>query len=328
MTPTQGKETMATSLLLLIDDIASVLDDVSVMTKVAAKKTAGVLGDDLALNAQQVSGVKAERELPVVWAVAKGSTINKAILVPAALAISAFAPWAVTPLLMLGGAFLCYEGFEKIAHRFLHSPAEDATHHSEHLNALADPAIDVVQVEKDKIKGAVRTDFILSAEIIVISLGTVAAASFVSQLAVLMAIAVIMTVGVYGLVAGIVKLDDGGLYLSHRRGEGLFARMQRAIGRGVVKGAPYMMKLLSIVGTAAMFLVGGGIISHGIPALRHSVEAMTQHLAGVPGLGGALAAVGPTLLDGVLGIVVGALVLGVVGAVRKLVKGRAESQVI
>ena len=204
------------SLLALLDDIATILDDVSVMTKVAAKKTTGVLGDDLALNAQQVSGVRAERELPVVWAVAKGSFRNKLILVPAALAISALAPWAITPLLMLGGAFLCFEGFEKLAHKFLHAPDEDAAHHAELSHALADPAVDLVALERDKIKGAIRTDFILSAEIIVITLGTVAAASFGSQVTVLAAIAILMTIGVYGLVAGIVKLDDAGLYLSQQ----------------------------------------------------------------------------------------------------------------
>jgi len=199
------------SLLLLIDDIASILDDVSLMTKVAAKKTTGVLGDDLALNAQQVSGVKADRELPVVCAVARGSFRNKLILVPAALAISALAPWAITPLLMLGGAYLCYEGFEKIAHGVLHTPSEDKAHHAELAHALTDPAVDLVTLEQNKIRGAVRTDFILSAEIIVITLGTVAAASFGKQLTVLASIAVLMTVGVYGLVAGIVKLDDAGL---------------------------------------------------------------------------------------------------------------------
>jgi predicted DNA repair protein MutK len=202
------------SLIALIDDIATLLDDVSVLTKVAAKKTAGVLGDDLALNAQQVTGVAVERELPVVWAVAKGSAINKAILVPLALLISAFAPWAITPLLMVGGAFLCFEGFEKLAHKFLHTPAEEAAHHAELTQALTDPSVDLVALERDKVKGAVRTDFVLSAEIIAITLGTVAQADFVTQVAVLVGIAVVMTIGVYGLVAGIVKLDDLGLYLT------------------------------------------------------------------------------------------------------------------
>ena len=184
------------SLLALLDDIASILDDVAAMTKVAAKKTAGVLGDDLALNAQQVSGVAAERELPVVWAVARGSLLNKAILVPAALAISAFVPWAIVPLLMIGGAFLCYEGFEKLAHRFITSRAEDDAHHAELTQALQDPQADLVALERDKIKGAIRTDFILSAEIIVIALGAVAAAAFKTQVLVLVTVALAMTVGV------------------------------------------------------------------------------------------------------------------------------------
>ena len=223
---------LASSLLALIDDIATVLDDVSVMTKVAAKKTAGVLGDDLALNAQQVTGVKADRELPVVWAVAKGSFRNKAILVPAALLISAFIPWAITPLLMLGGAFLCYEGFEKLAHRFLNH--DDASEHAETVKALADPSVDIVAFEKRKISGAVRTDFILSAEIIAITLGTVAAATFTQQVLVLVGIAIVMTVGVYGLVAAIVKLDDLGLALS-RKSSGAAS----AFGRGILVVAPW-----------------------------------------------------------------------------------------
>ena len=295
------------SLFALIDDISTILDDVSVMTKVAAKKTTGVLGDDLALNAQQVAGVKAERELPVVWAVAKGSFRNKLILVPAALAISALAPWAITPLLMLGGAFLCYEGFEKLAHPFLHR--NDATaHRAELAQALADPAVDLVALEHDKIRGAVRTDFILSAEIIVITLGTVAAASFGIQVAVLAGIAVLMTIGVYGLVAGIVKLDDGGLYLSRQPGDG-FARVQRSIGRGILRAAPVLMKTLSVAGTAAMFLVGGGILVHGLPAAHHAVEAVAGFAAPLPGIGGMLAAVTPLLIDGMAGMVAGALVL-------------------
>ncbi|HOB03477.1 MAG TPA: DUF808 domain-containing protein, partial [Casimicrobium huifangae] len=258
---------MASSLLALIDDIATILDDVAVLTKVAAKKTTGVLGDDLALNAQQVSGVAADRELPVVWAVAKGSALNKAILVPLALAISAFAPWAVTPLLMIGGAFLCFEGFEKLAHKFLHSKAEDDAHHQQLVDALSDPKVDLVQVEKDKVKGAIRTDFILSAEIIAITLGTVADKPFATQFTVLAGIAIIMTIGVYGLVAGIVKLDDAGLYLSRAQGEGGWARFKRGLGAAILRAAPYLMRLLSVAGTAAMFLVGGGILTHGIPAV-------------------------------------------------------------
>ncbi|MEO6410573.1 MAG: DUF808 domain-containing protein, partial [Burkholderiaceae bacterium] len=271
---------MASSLLLLIDDIASVLDDVAVLTKVAARKTTGVLGDDLALNAQQVAGVSADRELPVVFAVARGSAINKLILVPSALAISAFAPWAVTQLLMVGGVFLCYEGAEKIFHRLMHSADDDAAEHAKRVSALADPAIDAVAFEKDKIKGAVRTDLILSAEIIAITLGTVAQSDFLTQLGVLIAISVIMTIGVYGFVAGIVKLDDGGLYLSRLTGRGVWAGFQRGAGRAILAAAPWFMKGLSVAGTAAMFLVGGGILVHGIPALAHGLEALAAGFAG------------------------------------------------
>lgn len=294
------------SLLALLDDIAAVLDDVALMTKVAAKKTAGVLGDDLALNAQQVSGVRAERELPVVWAVAMGSLKNKLILVPAALLISAFAPWAVTPLLMFGGAFLCYEGFEKLAHKFLHSKAEDQAQHKELLHAVADPEVDLLAFEKDKIKGAIRTDFILSAEIIAITLGTVALASFGKQVAVLSGIALLMTAGVYGLVAGIVKLDDAGLYLSQRGGEGLGGRLQRSFGRGILFTAPYMMKGLSILGTAAMFMVGGGILTHGVHAAQEWIDQLAQSVAASSGL---LAALLPTLLNAIAGIIAGAVAL-------------------
>ena len=271
------------SLFALIDDIATVLDDISVMTKMAARKTAGVLGDDLALNAQQVSGVRAERELPVVWAVAKGSFRNKLILVPAALAISALAPWAIVPLLMLGGAYLCFEGVEKLAHGWL-DPVGEAAHHGALTQALADPQADLMAVERDKVQGAVRTDFVLSAEIIVITLGSVAAAPFLSQVAVLAGIAVIMTVGVYGLVAGIVKLDDAGLYLSRREGQGL-AALQRRLGGLVLTAAPWLMKTLSVVGTAAMFLVGGGILSHGVPPLHHLAEGLAHAVAASRGSG-------------------------------------------
>ncbi|WP_137886328.1 DUF808 domain-containing protein [Pseudomonas sp. 2FE] len=302
------------SLLTLIDDIAGVLDDVAAMTKVAAKKTAGVLGDDLALNAQQVAGVKADRELPVVWAVAKGSALNKLILLPAALLISAFAPWAVTPLLMLGGAYLCFEGFEKLAHKWLHSEAEDQTEHAAHAEALADPEVDLLAFEKDKIKGAIRTDFILSAEIIVIALGTVAGAAFGTQVAVLVGIAASMTVGVYGLVAGIVKLDDLGLYLS-QKGSGL----ARAIGGGLLRAAPYLMKGLSVVGTAAMFLVGGGILTHGMPGAHEPLQHLAQMAGAVPGIGGVLKVVLPTLLNALVGIAAGALVLAGVSLVKRLI---------
>jgi uncharacterized protein len=288
----------ATSLLALIDDIATLLDDVAVMSKVAAKKTAGVLGDDLALNAQQVAGVSADRELPVVWAVAKGSAVNKLILVPAALAISAFAPWAITPLLMLGGAYLCYEGVEKLAHKFLHSADEDRAHHAELTKALTDPQVDLVALEKDKIKGAVRTDFILSAEIIVISLGAAAGAALGTQAAVLTVIAVAMTVGVYGLVAGIVKLDDLGLWLSRKAGAAA------ALGRGILVAAPWLMKALSVAGTAAMFLVGGGILVHGVAPLRQALESWHWFPQ--------------TVANGGLGIVAGAIVLAAVAGIRQL----------
>jgi hypothetical protein len=300
------------SFFALIDDIATLLDDVSIMTKVAAKKTAGVLGDDLALNAQQVSGVSADRELPVVWAVCKGSALNKVILVPAALAISAVAPWAVLPLMMVGGLYLCYEGVEKLAHKLLHSDAEERSHHVELVQAVADPAVDIVDYEKDKIKGAIRTDFILSAEIIVISLGSVAGAPFMQQVAVLAAIAVLMTVGVYGVVAGIVKLDDLGLHLHGKGGTGAMAGVQRAVGAAILRMAPWLMKSLSVLGTAAMFMVGGGILTHGIHAVGETFKAWSQLLVGTPVVGGVLAALGPVLLDALFGILAGIAALLVV----------------
>ncbi|OPA95782.1 hypothetical protein BFW88_08560 [Pseudomonas fluorescens] len=296
---------VGSSLLVLIDDIAAVLDDVALMTKMAAKKTSGVLGDDLALNAQQVSGVRAEREIPVVWAVAKGSFVNKLILVPTALLISAFAPWAVTPLLMLGGAYLCFEGFEKLAHKFLHSKAEDQAEHAQLVEAVADPATDLVAFEKDKIKGAIRTDFILSAEIIAITLGIVADAQLTQQVIVLSGIAIVMTAGVYGLVAGIVKLDDLGLWLTQKPGQ-----VARSIGGGILRAAPYMMKSLSVIGTAAMFMVGGGILTHGVPVVHHWIETVSQSVGGLTWLM-------PTLLNAVAGIIAGAVVLALVSIVGK-----------
>ena len=308
------------SLLALLDDIASVLDDVALMTKVAAKKTAGVLGDDLALNAQQVSGVRAERELPVVWAVAVGSLKNKAILVPAALAISALAPWAITPLLMLGGAYLCFEGFEKIAHNVLHQDEQDQ-HLGELADAVSDPDVDLVALEKDKIQGAIRTDFILSAEIIVIALGTVAGAPFAQQLVVLAGIAVVMTVGVYGIVAAIVKLDDAGLYLSRRGGAAV-----RAIGGVLLTAAPRLMALLSVVGTIAMFSVGGGILVHGLPAVAALIEAAAHAGAATPWAGALLAGAIPVALEALAGVVAGALVLALVGIASwalRFTKGRS-----
>ncbi len=311
----------AGSLLALLDDIASVLDDVTLMSKVAAKKTAGVLGDDLALNAQQVTGVKADRELPVVWAVAKGSLMNKAILVPAALLISAFIPWLIIPLLMIGGAFLCYEGFEKLAHKFLHSPEEDAANEERLAAALADSNVDMCAVEKDKIKGAIRTDFILSAEIIVISLGTVAAMPFLQQLSVLVIIALIMTVGVYGLVAGIVKMDDAGLYLSQKT-----SGFARGLGRLLLAAAPRLMKFLSIVGTAAMFMVGGGIIGHNWEPLHHFAVSAAERMGTVPGVGGVLEAITPVVIDALAGVIVGGLVLLVVTIVNKLRGKKATAE--
>jgi hypothetical protein len=302
----------AASLLALLDDIASVLDDISVMTKVAARKTAGVLGDDLALNAQQVAGVRAERELPVVWAVAKGSLRNKLILVPAALAVSALAPWAVTPLLMLGGAYLCYEGFEKLFHRFLHSGSEAQAHHLELTQALVRPEVDLVALEQGKIRGAIRTDFILSAEIIVITLGAVAEASLVTRVGVLAGIALLMTAGVYGLVAGIVKLDDVGLHLSRRSGASAVAAFQRRTGKAIIAAAPWLMKGLSIVGTAAMFLVGGGILTHGLPGAHDLIHGVAHWLGSAPAAGRALEALAPIVLNGFAGVAAGALVLAAV----------------
>jgi len=296
---------MASSFFALLDDIATILDDVAVMAKVATKKTAGVLGDDLALNAEQVTGVEPTRELPVVWAVTKGSFKNKAILVPAALLISAFASWAITPLLMIGGAFLCYEGFEKVAHKLLHSPQEVAAQHQQLVAAVADPSVDIVAFEQKKIQGAIRTDFILSAEIIVISLGTLAAATFGMQVAVLVTISVLFTVGVYGLVAGIVKLDDLGLHLTRRGGP------TATLGRGILFTAPYLLKLLSLAGTVAMFLVGGGILMHGIPPIEHAVAAWTQDL-------GAAASLVQALASGLVGVLAGGLAAGAVTLVKKL----------
>ena len=306
-----------TGLIALIDDVASILDDVSVLTKVAAKKTAGVLGDDLALNAQQVAGVRADRELPVVWAVAKGSAVNKAILVPSALGISALAPWAITPLLMAGGAYLCHEGFEKIAHRFVHGGGDETEKERKLREAFEDASTDLVAFERDKIKGAVRTDFILSAEIIVITLGTVAVAAFATQVSVLVGVAVLMTVGVYGIVAGIVKLDDAGAWLVHRAGESAWARVQRACGTAILSAAPWMMKTLSVVGTAAMFLVGGGILAHGIPWLQHAIEDLASKAAAVPGIGAALHLLGSILGHAIVGIASSALVVAAASLVRR-----------
>ena len=309
---------MATgSLLALLDDITTMLDDVSVMTQVAAKKTAGVLGDDLALNAQQVSGVDASRELPVVWAVAKGSFVNKLILVPAALTISYFAPWLITPLLMVGGAYLCFEGFEKIAHSFLHKKHPDVKsaekHDADLHQAMQNPTADLVALEKEKIKGAITTDFVLSAEIIVIALGTVAGKTFEQQALVVSLIALTMTVGVYGLVAGIVKLDDLGLWMMLRKGKNIFKQIIRKIGQFLLNGTPYLMRFLSVAGTAAMFLVGGSIIGHGLPFVHHIGESMVTALQPVSGV---LAAIAPHFLDLLVGLFAGAICVAIFTLVK------------
>ncbi len=299
------------SLLALLDDIAVILDDVSVMTKLAAKKTAGVLGDDLAVNAEKVLGVRPERELAVVWSVAKGSFYNKLILVPAALAISALIPWLITPLLVCGGLYLCYEGAEKILHwrHQRHSPEEaNAT-----VQRLADPAVDLVALEKTKIRGAVRTDFILSAEIIVLTLGVVEGQDIVTQLIVLAGIASLMTVGVYGLVAGIVKIDDLGLLLAERPGDGVLARMRQGVGRGLLAFAPWLMKFLSVVGTVAMFLVGGGILMHASHTVGDAIEQGVYRL-------GVETSLLPMLIGGVIGLVAGVILV----QAAKLLPSRAQ----
>ena len=312
---------MASSLFALIDDIATLLDDVALLTKVAAQKTAGVLGDDLALNAQQLGGVAAERELPVVWAVAKGSLLNKAILVPSALILSLTLPWSITPLLMLGGAYLCFEGFEKIVHTLLHRADHPDDLSQELMQALADPAVDLVALERDKIKGAIRTDFVLSAEIIAITLGTVQHSDWPTQLAVLSGVGFIMTVGVYGLVAGIVKIDDLGLFLSRLPVKPQASRWKQTLGLWLLDMAPWLMKALTVLGTAAMFLVGGGIISHGLPLVHHASLAVVD--AFVAGAGSAGALFGPVVglsLDLLVGMLAGALVLLLVGMVQQFKK--------
>ncbi|BAP38196.1 DUF808 domain-containing protein [Acinetobacter guillouiae] len=307
---------MASSLLILLDDIAAVLDDVAVMSKMAAKKTAGVLGDDLALNAQQVSGVRAERELPVVWGVAKGSFINKLILVPLALLISVVAPWLINPLLMIGGLFLCYEGVEKVLHSLQHKKAKTGEAAQVELEQIE---TDLATFEKDKIKGAIRTDFILSAEIVVISLGTVATAAFGTKVMVLSVIAILMTVGVYGFVAMIVKIDDLGLYLTQQA-----SNVKQSIGRGLLVFAPKLMKTLTIVGTIAMFLVGGGIITHAVSTLHHWSEEAVDHIQHIPTVGSVIGALTPTLINLLIGIVAGLAVVLVVGLIQK-VRGKSTT---
>jgi uncharacterized protein len=311
---------MATSLLALLDDIATVLDDVAILTKVAARKTAGVLGDDLAVNAEQVTGVRAERELPVVWAVFKGSLINKLILVPAALILSVIAPWVITPLLIAGGLFLCYEGFEKLSHKYLHPHASD-DRHQELADALADPKVDLAALERKKVKGAIRTDFVLSAEIVAITLGIVADEVLLTRVVVLSGIALVMTVGVYGLVGAIVKLDDAGLYLAKRQGEGLWPELLRHLGRALLTGTPYLMKSLSVLGMLAMFLVGGGILVHGVPALHHGIGHLAHVLHGVPALEGLFGLVA----TGLIGVAAGAVVLALVTVVGRLRGGPAKA---
>ncbi|MEJ2604446.1 MAG: DUF808 domain-containing protein [Gammaproteobacteria bacterium] len=314
------------SLLTLLDDIATLLDDVSVLTKVAAKKTAGVLGDDLALNAQQVTGIRAERELPVVWAVFKGSALNKLIMVPVALALSAFLPWTITPLLMLGGAFLCYEGFEKVAHRLLHSSAEDEAEREQRLKAVADGKVDMVAFEKKRIRGAIRTDAILSAEIIVIVLGTVQDADFVTRVLVLSVLAALITIGVYGLVAGIVKLDDVGLHLVEKEGDSGWIRFQHTLGRWILRMAPKFMKALSVFGTAAMFLVGGGILVHAIPQLTEWLHVVEHFAHGLAFGGNVAAVIAAGLFNGLFGILTGGVLVGAGSLLQRLFKGEtAES---
>ncbi|MBF7687331.1 DUF808 domain-containing protein [Acinetobacter rathckeae] len=305
---------MAGSLLLLLDDIATVLDDVAVMSKTAAKQTAGVLGDDLALNAQQVTGVSADRELPVVWKVAKGSFYNKCILVPLALLISVFIPWLITPLLVIGGLFLCYEGVEKVMHMFMHKASSEKT------QTQGNQPQDLASYENEKVKGAIRTDFILSAEIIVITLGTVATAPLIDKIIVMSIISVAMTIGVYGFVALIVKIDDFGLFLQKKT-----AIWQQKIGQLLLAFAPKLMKTLSVVGTVAMFLVGGGIIAHAVPAVHHFTEHNTESLGQIPNVGFIIGSLVPTGVNLVLGVVAGAVVVLLVMLVQKIFKKSSAS---
>jgi uncharacterized protein len=311
------------SLLMLIDDIATLLDDIAVLSKVAVHKTAGVLGDDLALNAQQVTGLSPDRELPVVWAVGKGSLLNKAILVPAALLISFFIPWAVLPLLMLGGLYLCFEGAEKILHKLLHKKTEDR-HHQELVNAVSDTNVDMKAFEKERIRGAIRTDFVLSAEIIVISLATVAESKFLTQLLVLVAISLIMTVGVYGLVGGIVKLDDVGLALSKLTGGSFLRGLLRGCGRLLLRLSPALLRLLSFLGTMAMFAVGGGIILHGVPALDKHVHHLALSAAALIPLGRLAELVVGAILNALAGLVCGFVALVVVELGRRATAHRGH----
>ncbi len=312
------------SLLTLLDDIAMLLDDVAVLSKVAAKKTAGVLGDDLAVNAEQLSGgLKADRELPVVWSVFKGSMLNKAILVPIALLLSYFLPEVIMPLLMLGGAYLCYEGFEKVWHSYTHKK-EHKKQHQQRVNALQDQAIDIITYEKDKIKGAIRTDFILSAEIIIIALGTVADKPIPTQISVLIFIAILMTVGVYGLVAGIVKIDDGGLLLIQDKSKTLSGKVKRTLGYFMIGFAPKLMKFLAVAGTIAMWLVGGSLITHGVPAFHHIIENATQFVASTPILTDLLIAITPLLIDLVVGFILGGILVCITLTLGKYIRKGKE----
>ena len=304
------------SLLALIDDIATLLDDIAVLSKVAAKKTAGVLGDDLAVNAEQVSGVRAERELPVVWAVTKGSLRNKVILVPAALLMSLFVPWLITPVLMLGGAFLCYEGYDKL-HQWLFAGQQE---HDAEARVQRLQSDNLVALEQDKIKGAIRTDFILSAEIVVITLGSVSEAAFITQVLVVSGLALLFTLGVYGLVAAIVKMDDAGLYLLQRQGTGSWHRFTQYLGSALLNSAAPLLRGLTVVGTLAMFLVGGGILVHGMPFLHHLTEYADHWIGRLPTLSTLAGALVPSLINMAIGVVVGAslaLAMGIIGKLRQ-----------
>lgn len=293
------------SLLTLMDDVTTLLDDIAMMTKTTTQKTAGVLGDDLALNAQQVTGVRADRELPVVWEVAKGSLKNKALLVPGAMLISTFTPWAITPILLLGGAYLCLEGFEKVAHKYLPHEGD----HDANVDAKAVAGKTPAEIEKLKIKGAIKTDFVLSIEILSIALGAVQGASLLNQFLVLSLVAFLVTVGVYGLVAAIVRLDDVGLYLERKR-----SAFAKAVGRKIILSAPILMKTLTFVGTLAMFLVGGGILTHSIPLLTDAMHVVEHSVSVVPSIGKALGVAVPLLAEAVTGFIAGGLVLTIVKA--------------
>lgn len=313
--PARISNVAGATLFTLLDDIATLLDDISTMSQVAVNKTAGVLGDDLALNAKQVTGVSPDRELPVVWRVAVGSAINKAILIPGAVAIRAIAPWAIIPLLMIGGIYLCYEGVEKLLHAWLHPTKKE---HEAQREAIADPEVNMVQHEKDKIRGAIRTDFILSAEIIVITLGTLAGKSISVTFGVLVAIGIIMTFGVYGLVAAIVKLDDLGLRWIRVQGHSSTDAFYRRAGHAILWFAPYLLRFLSIAGTAAMFLVGGGIVTHHWETVHHWSESISHHVSEIPGVGGLLGWISPLLFDAGFGVLSGAVVLAVVALLQRI----------